>query len=61
MRLSKFKSYYFRTRPLSSTFTSEWLVISVNEGVKAPTFTNKYFKELKDDMGINIPLSGSLG
>ena len=33
---------------------------SVNEGVKHPPSLTNIFKELKDDMGINIPLSGSL-
>ena len=46
--------------PYHQPLQANGLSFSVNEGVKHPPSLINIFKELKDDMGINIPLSGSL-
>ena len=46
--------------PYHQPLQANGLSFSVNEGVKHPPSLINIFKELKDDIGINIPLSGSL-
>lgn len=46
--------------PYHQPLQANGLSFSVNEGVKHPPSLRNIFKELKDDIGINIPLSGSL-
>ena len=39
---------------------AEGLCFSVREGIRKPPSLNNIFKELKDDLGYDIPISGSL-